>query len=152
MQADSLLAEPPGKPQSIVTEIIWEDQPRDRSPALTSEEGHHETFGAEFEGSLGPSVASGVYLGQYTTAFQTQRPLHTSKILLCIKNAGHLIGSKLLLRWPLAEPFRAPPTNDCPQALPGRETGEGYLLLSGLGTGGWRSIPKWPGNPQSFPE
>lgn len=130
-----------------------EDRPRDGSPALTSEDGQHETFGAEFEGSLGPSVASGVYLGQYTTAFQTQRPLHTSKTLLCIRNARHLTGSKLLLKWPLEEPFRAPPTNDRPQTLPGRETwGERYLLLSGLGTGGWRSIPKWPGNPQSFPE
>lgn len=61
-----------------------------------------------FKGLSWPFCCLGVYLGQYTTAFQTQRPLHTSKTLLCIRNARHLIGSKLLLKWPLEEPFRGP--------------------------------------------
>ena len=101
-------------------------------------------------GFPGHFVASGVYLSEYTTAFQTQSPLHTSESLLCIRNAGHLVVTELLPKWPWAEPSRAPPTDNRLQVLPGRHREIATCYFQALGLVAGNQSPSRQRTPSQF--
>lgn len=88
-----------------------------------------------------------------TTAFLPQSLLHASKSL-CVRDARHPVTVSGCPNGLGQNPQRLPwlmiTLRSC-QGDGGVGGAVGYLLLSSLGTGCWKSIPKSPENPQSVP-